>query len=340
MARDAAARVEHRAIAAATGISRDEDFVDAEREDPACIVAMTVAAPFDCSRDTAERLAAAISRSQWSGRASQLSEDHVEWSFIDEIARATQDEGRDRSKGSEKYERSEGSERSEGCRGPRGPRGVRVVARQADRCARAAPAAPERDRVRGRSTIGRAAFVGMLSRVLAGRGRRGPVSGGRRAFIWPCSSTGWTTFRQGCTCCCAIPDALNQLRGAPPQTSCGNPPTNNCRSGASQRAIRDRSPHVFSCDQDIAADGFFSLGMLADFDASLAAFGPSFYRNLFWETGMVGQVLYLEAEAAGARATGIGCFFDDPVHDVLGLRGHAFQACTTSRSACRSKTRA
>jgi hypothetical protein len=81
-----------------------------------------------------------------------------------------------------------------------------------------------------------------------------------------------------------------------------------------------------SCDQDIAADGFFSLGMLAEFDASLEAFGPSFYRHLFWETGMVGQVLYLEAEAAGSRATGIGCFFDDPVHDVLGLRGHAFQS--------------
>jgi nitroreductase len=81
-----------------------------------------------------------------------------------------------------------------------------------------------------------------------------------------------------------------------------------------------------SCDQDIAADGFFSLGMIAQFDASLEAFGPSFYRHLFWETGVVGQALYLAAEAAGARATGIGCFYDDPVHDVLGLRGHAFQS--------------
>ena len=35
----------------------------------------------------------------------------------------------------------------------------------------------------------------------------------------------------------------------------------------------------------------------------------------------MGQVLYLEAEAAGARATGIGCFYDDPVHDLLGLPG-------------------
>src|SRR5262249_20616501 len=75
-----------------------------------------------------------------------------------------------------------------------------------------------------------------------------------------------------------------------------------------------------SCDQTIAADGFFSLGMIAEFQASLDAFGPSFYRHLFWESGFVGQVLYLEAEAAGARATGIGCFYDDPVHGELGLR--------------------
>jgi hypothetical protein len=81
-----------------------------------------------------------------------------------------------------------------------------------------------------------------------------------------------------------------------------------------------------SCDQAIAGEGFFSLGMIADFDASLQAFGPAFYRHLFWESGVVGQVLYLEAEAAGTRGTGIGCFYDDPVHDVLGLTGHAFQS--------------
>jgi hypothetical protein len=81
-----------------------------------------------------------------------------------------------------------------------------------------------------------------------------------------------------------------------------------------------------SCDQDIAADGFFSLGMIADFDASLDAFGPSFYRHLFWESGVVGQVLYLAAEAAGVRSTGIGCFYDDPVHEVLGIAGHSFQS--------------
>ena len=81
-----------------------------------------------------------------------------------------------------------------------------------------------------------------------------------------------------------------------------------------------------SCDQDIAADGFFSLGMIARFDAALREEGEWFYRRLFWEAGMIGQVLYLEAEAAGARATGIGCFYDDPVHDMLGLRDMQWQS--------------
>lgn len=36
------------------------------------------------------------------------------------------------------------------------------------------------------------------------------------------------------------------------------------------------------------------------------------YPRLFWETGVLGQVLYLEAHAVGVSATGIGCYFDDP----------------------------
>ena len=81
-----------------------------------------------------------------------------------------------------------------------------------------------------------------------------------------------------------------------------------------------------SCRQEIAGDGAFSLGMLAEYQASLVAHGPSFYRRMFWEAGAIGQVLYLEAEAAGVRATGIGCFFDDPVHQVFGFRDLAFQS--------------
>jgi hypothetical protein len=58
-----------------------------------------------------------------------------------------------------------------------------------------------------------------------------------------------------------------------------------------------------SCGQDIAGDGAFSLGMIADYMGSLASRGAAFYRNLFSEAGLVGQVLYLEAEEAGVRAT-------------------------------------
>ena len=81
-----------------------------------------------------------------------------------------------------------------------------------------------------------------------------------------------------------------------------------------------------SCRQEIAGEGAFSLGMIAEYQASLVARGPSFYRRLFWEAGAIGQVLYLEAEALGIRSTGIGCYYDDPVHAVLGLRGHAWQS--------------
>ena len=80
-----------------------------------------------------------------------------------------------------------------------------------------------------------------------------------------------------------------------------------------------------SCHQDIAADGFFSLGMLAEFEEPIRRHGAWMYRALFWEAGLIGQLLYLEAEAWGARATGIGCYFDDPVHEVLGLQNHQFQ---------------
>jgi nitroreductase len=81
-----------------------------------------------------------------------------------------------------------------------------------------------------------------------------------------------------------------------------------------------------SCGQNIAGDGAFSLGMIAEFRASLAAYGPSFYRNLFWEAGLIGQVLYLEAEESGIRGTGIGCYFDDPVHDLFGLGPDEYQS--------------
>ena len=87
-----------------------------------------------------------------------------------------------------------------------------------------------------------------------------------------------------------------------------------------------RTAKLVSCQQDIAADGAFAVAMLADFDATLRRHGASFYPRLYWEAGLVGQVLYLEAEAAGVRSTGIGCFFDDATHELLGLQGRDWQS--------------
>ena len=87
--------------------------------------------------------------------------------------------------------------------------------------------------------------------------------------------------------------------------------------------LRDVAKSV-CCHQDIGADSCFALGMLAKFEAAMLE--PWRYRHLFWETGMLGQVLYLEAEAAGVRATGIGCFFDDEMHALLGIDDYSWQS--------------
>ncbi|CAN6310783.1 unnamed protein product [Urochloa humidicola] len=81
-----------------------------------------------------------------------------------------------------------------------------------------------------------------------------------------------------------------------------------------------------SCFQEIASHGCFSLGMIARFEPVLHDKGEWMYPRLFWETGVLGQVLYLEAHAVGISATGIGCYFDDAVHEVLGLKDLEFQS--------------
>jgi len=79
-----------------------------------------------------------------------------------------------------------------------------------------------------------------------------------------------------------------------------------------------------SCHQEIASLSAFAVAMLGDLGRGLDE-GAWWYRRLHWEAGVLGQVLYLEAEAAGLRATGIGCFFDDVVHDTLGLADGRFR---------------
>ena len=83
-----------RAIAAVVGIDREEDFPEAEREEPGCIMAIAAAESADCPQHTVRQLVDGIACGRWSGHANRLSEHHIEWSFIDDVARATEDPGR------------------------------------------------------------------------------------------------------------------------------------------------------------------------------------------------------------------------------------------------------
>ena len=86
-----------------------------------------------------------------------------------------------------------------------------------------------------------------------------------------------------------------------------------------------KAARTVSCHQEIASASAFSLGMIAEYDAAIAE-SPGAYRRLYWEAGLIGQTLYLEAEASGLRGTGIGCFFDDTVHEILGLGDSRYQS--------------
>lgn len=85
-----------------------------------------------------------------------------------------------------------------------------------------------------------------------------------------------------------------------------------------------KTARTLSCHQDIATQCAVTFMMLAEFAEPIAV-NTAAYRHLHWEAGMLGHVLTLEAEAAGWRGTGIGCFFDDADHEVLGIKDNKFQ---------------
>lgn len=80
------------------------------------------------------------------------------------------------------------------------------------------------------------------------------------------------------------------------------------------------------CHQDLAGSACLAFGMLARFDQALSDEGAAGYRSLYREAGLIGQALYLQAEAQSLRGTGIGCFFDDPVHTLVGVEGTDWQS--------------
>ena len=84
-----------------------------------------------------------------------------------------------------------------------------------------------------------------------------------------------------------------------------------------------------ACQQAIASDGAFAVAMLAEFADSLQA-SPWRFNQLYQEAGLIGQSLYIDAEALGLRGTGIGCFLMTVCMRCSVLQGKASKACITS----------
>jgi nitroreductase len=83
---------------------------------------------------------------------------------------------------------------------------------------------------------------------------------------------------------------------------------------------------MISCNQDIAKEGAFSMGMLCRFAPTLEDHGSVAYKHLYHECGALGQMLYCEATTMGLSATGIGCFLDDEMHQLLGITNERYQS--------------
>jgi SagB-type dehydrogenase family enzyme len=73
---------------------------------------------------------------------------------------------------------------------------------------------------------------------------------------------------------------------------------------------------TLNCHQALGSDAILGFALLAEFNPLANA---TAYRERFHEAGLIGQALYLEAEALGLRGTGIGCYFDDALHQLIGL---------------------
>jgi SagB-type dehydrogenase family enzyme len=317
-----------RALAALVGVDREADFQGAEREETACLMLVAPGSPGATVPRPREgsvlgpALADVVARGTWAGRASRLSADRVQWDRIDAAAEASRDD-----------DSGVAGARPTPLNAPAAPAGrAPVLAPSRDKAPSASVLFLQRRSavsMDGTTSIGIDRFGSMLRRLLPSAGP--PFD----AFPW--------TPRIHLALFVHRVDGLQPGLYALPRTESGaaamrgalnqdfawvRPPgiPDDVPLFLLEHADCGRIARQLSCGQDIAADGCFSLGMLAEFDAALAEGGPAAYRHLFWEAGAIGQSLYLEAEAAGLRGTGIGCYFDDSVHQLLGIADHALQS--------------
>ena len=323
-------------LAALLGLDRAGDFEGAEREHPDCIAVIWPAgeaaghanSTMPCMPlSLVDDAACDVTGHVWCGKANRLSRDEpVQWKIIDQVVVASWKSNTEHKvvELNQAWSYADPSHHA-----PR-PYSGQTSAAQVIRQRRSALAFD------GTTSISAGNFFTMLMRVMP-RVERGLT---RRPMPW--DALPWEPavhlalfvhrvdgLEPGLYLLARDPAKVNTLRDAAhPHFDWTTPAC--CPDGLPLFLLQEGDARALaaqlSCGQDIAGESAFSLGMIAEFESSLRKHGAWFYRRLFWETGLIGQVLYLEAEAAGVRATGIGCFFDDPVHQVMGFNDASFQS--------------
>jgi SagB-type dehydrogenase family enzyme len=308
-------------LTALLGLDRDADFPDAEREEVECLAVVTSADPLWWIEHDPAPLVDTAARGSWRGTANRLSASRIDWPTINEVAAATRYPGI-RHPGSGVRNAPSHPRTFAPSDAPSHPRTV-APSHQSDVMARAV-ILQRRSALAfdGESSLSRDVFRGILRRL-------GPPAA-------PWDAIDWSPQVQLALFVHRVEDLAPGLYAYIRDEAVVNEWKSAMRAEFDWRPVDDlfllarvdcrRLANRVSCDQTIAEDGFFSLSMIARVEPALRERGEWFYRRLYWECGLIGQVLYLEAESAGGRATGIGCFYDDPVHEVLGLTGHVWQS--------------
>ena len=302
------------------GLDRAEDFAAAEREESELLALISPDLPAPLPIESTP-LTVHGGGVLWQGRANTLSPEHsVEWPVIDAVAQATR-----RCESSPIKEDFSGFPSEDELFGTPIRQGL-LTAERAILGRRSAVA------MDGSTAISRAAFFRMLARLIPTQERRAMPWD---AIPWrPRIHIGLFVHRvdglaPGIYALARDPDKVDILKRVMHPEFCWHR-VSDCPPGLPLYLLQEGDCRALattvSCGQAIAGDGAFSLAMIADYMDSLATYGSGFYRNLFWEAGMVGQLLYLEAEESGIRATGIGCYFDDPVHAAFGIVSREWQS--------------
>jgi nitroreductase len=318
-------------VGALLGTQRAQDYSEAEREHPDCLMLVW---PPEQQRQRSPRTIplyfepsdmSRLTQTTWRGRGNRLSADHgVHWDIIDTVGERSWKTSCDRLAVPWDGDPPTGRDAADAATG------TEARAAQIIRQRRSAVAFD------GKTSISSTAFFTMLARIMP-RAERAQLDRPMPWDVWPYQpgihlmlfvhridglTPGLYFLLRDPRKLPFVRRSMNsELDWQPAPGSPEHLPLYWLLEGDAKRLATQ-----VSCHQDIAGDGAFSFGMLAEFEGPLRERGPWWYPRMFWEAGLLGQVLYLEAEAAGVRATGIGCFFDDPVHEIVAVNGLSLQS--------------